>query len=520
MGQATPYTVQNACLNKSCYYGARLHTAQRTLELARRQGGGTGVLASVPFSASANTLYWLRLQVTPGATPGTPTLLQAKVWADGSAEPGWQVSASDPQPLASNLIGTGGSWDGAGVGQSIRYTCYAFASTGLASACGNGGATPTPTPTVTSTPTPTMTPTTSPTPTPTQTTTPTPTSTPTGMPSINRVWLTGGVGEPWGTAIDGQGNVWFAEPGCDFGPTCSASAPPGQIGELPAGSGSPRFWTLPNITGNQPIFVALDGSGNVWFTTPDNSMIGEFSPATQTFVGQWAVTPNSGPWDLSFNHGALWFTERLVSAIGKFDPSTHTYQDFQTPSANSNPYGIAGADPVNANLVWFTENNDAVGKIGVINTTTNAISEYSIQAQPLSGLTPHLLAIDAQGNPYWTEGWVRAVGKLNVSLASPTSCGASSGDCVGVTEYALGASSSACSGDHISGITLQGGGSTVWVTDALASQVGVLTPATGAATFYSLSSCGSHPHDGLNQDPQGTIWWDEEFDNALGDLTR
>ena len=41
--------------------------------------------------------------------------------------------------------------------------------------------------------------------------------------AINTFWVTQGVGEPWGTAIDGSGNIWFAEPGCDFAPTCSAT---------------------------------------------------------------------------------------------------------------------------------------------------------------------------------------------------------------------------------------------------------------------------------------------------------
>jgi hypothetical protein len=28
-----------------------------------------------------------------------------------------------------------------------------------------------------------------------------------------------------------------------------------------------------------------------------------------------------------------------------------------------------------------------------------------------------------------------------------------------------------------------------------------------------------HPHDGLNLDPPLRVWWDEEFNNALEELT-
>jgi streptogramin lyase len=87
------------------------------------------------------------------------------------------------------------------------------------------------------------------------------------QPTINTFYATGGAGEPWGTAIDTAGNVWFAEPGCDFAPTCSANAGPGQIGEIKASSYAVVFYPLPARSGNQPIFLAFDGAGNLWFTT-------------------------------------------------------------------------------------------------------------------------------------------------------------------------------------------------------------------------------------------------------------
>jgi hypothetical protein len=34
----------------------------------------------------------------------------------------------------------------------------------------------------------------------------------------------------------------------------------------------------------------------------------------------------------------------------------------------------------------------------------------------------------------------------------------------------------------------------------------------------SLSSCGAHPHDGLGLDGTGSVWLDEEFANAIGEL--
>ncbi|HEU5383634.1 MAG TPA: hypothetical protein VFV38_50180 [Ktedonobacteraceae bacterium] len=345
---------------------------------------------------------------------------------------------------------------------------------------------------------------------------PTPTSTP---GTITEYSLdNGGVGEPWGTAVDTRGNVWFAEPGCDFTPSCPSSTPPGELGEWVASTHQILFYTLPAIPGNQPIFVAIDKSGNIWFTTPDNSMIGEFNPASKSFVGQWAVTPGSGPWDLTFNKGQIWFTEHFVSSIGVLDPVTHTHTDYSTPSADTNPYGIAANDPVNGNLIWFTENNEDVARIAVLDIgNNNAISEYPVRAEVNVGITPHLLALDAHGHPWWSEGWVRAIGTLDPTVAIPGMCGAASGDCIGVHEYFLPAVPAVCSDSHVSGMVMQRTG-LIWTDDSLSAQIASFNPATQQFTMYNLATCDTHPHDGLNIDAAHHIWWDEEFTNALGEL--
>jgi streptogramin lyase len=38
-------------------------------------------------------------------------------------------------------------------------------------------------------------------------------------------------------------------------------------------------------------------------------------------------------------------------------------------------------------------------------------------------------------------------------------------------------------------------------------------------SLSTLSNCGAHPHDGLALDPAGRIWFDEEFANAIGELS-
>jgi len=329
-------------------------------------------------------------------------------------------------------------------------------------------------------------------------------------PIIRTFPIAGGVGNPWGTAIDAAGAIWFAEPGCDFAPTCPADAPPGQLGRLDPSSGAFTHYTLPDIPGNQPIFVAFDQLGNLWFTTPDNSMIGEFSPSTGTFAGQWPVTPGSGPWDLAVADGQIWFTEHYGAAVGRFDPATHAHQDFPTPSASSNPYGIAAS----GGLIWFTENNSSVDRVAVLDRAgDNAIAEYQI-VQPLNG-TPHLIAVGPDGHPWWTEGWSDTIATLDPSVAVPGSCGSASGACRGVQRFELPASSTCGGGAHASGIAVDGAANRVWLDDSLTNQVGWFTPSAGAFDMRPLGTCNAHPHDGLSLDGAGNAWVTEQFADAI-----
>src|SRR5207249_3815976 len=53
---------------------------------------------------------------------------------------------------------------------------------------------------------------------------------------------------------------------------------------------------------------------------------------------------------------------------------------------------------------------------------------------------------------------------------------------------------------------------------SLTAQVGSFNPSNSTFAMTSLSNCGAHPHDGLNLDGAGNVWFDEEFANAIGEL--
>jgi hypothetical protein len=160
-----------------------------------------------------------------------------------------------------------------------------------------------------------------------------------------------------------------------------------------------------------------------------------------------------------------------------------------------------------SNNIWFTENNSAVALIGEY-TAGGTFNEYKIRNNLPSGLTPHLISVDPNGNIWWTEGWVGMIGELNIAQAAP-------GTNNGVTEYAYPTSCTTCYGKHASGIGVDSYGQ-VWFDDSLQAIFGSF-PDTGTGSFatYAAPTQNSHPHDGLNVDGQNRIWFTEEFANKL-----
>jgi len=323
--------------------------------------------------------------------------------------------------------------------------------------------------------------------------------------SFNEYYTPGG--NPWGTTFDASGRIWVALPGCDFAPSCPSSTPPGKLALFDPGT---KSWvtvvSLPAGYG-QPIFVAVDKNGKVWFSMPVTNAIGMYDPIALT-VSQWAVpTPGAGPWGITTDSsGKIWFTEHYVNQIGSFDPISQTFHEIATSASNSNPYGITVDS---SNDIWFTENTDSVALIGEY-TNNGVLNEFKIRNTPTggTGLTPHLITIDPNGNIWWSEGWVSAIGMLNVAAAQP-------GTNNGVTEYFYSPSCSNC-GSHTSGISADKQG-LIWLDDSLQNTFGSFPVGGGSFSFYNG---GGHPHDGLNVDSQNRIWFDEEFANKLAEAVQ
>ena len=262
------------------------------------------------------------------------------------------------------------------------------------------------------------------------------------------------------------------------------------------------MYTLP-VGYAQPLFLAFDGQGRLWFTMPMDDSIGMYNPGNNTFQ-QWTVpTANAGPWDIAIDHnGKLWFTEFYSNKIGRFDPNTQTFMEVPTPASNSYPYGIVVDG---SNNVWFTENNSTVALIGEY-TSGGQLDEYKIRYSLPSNLTPHLITVDPNGNIWWSEGWVGMIAELKVARHHLER---TMRDRIRLSErmrYMYVA---------YSGTSVDSNG-LVWFNDVVRGDLWIFPDSgTGFSRPYSASSANSHPHDGLIVDGQNRIWLSEEFSNKL-----
>jgi hypothetical protein len=132
---------------------------------------------------------------------------------------------------------------------------------------------------------------------------------------------------PWGVALDtATQHLWIAEPGCDASPVCGSTPPQGAIGEYDSNLNKLNDFTPPTTSSYNPVFIALDKSGNLWFTDPTHGAIGELVPGGNTWAEYSIAKTFAGavPYDLVFDqNGKLWFTDFANGTIGEFDTKLH-----------------------------------------------------------------------------------------------------------------------------------------------------------------------------------------------------
>src|SRR6266699_69852 len=184
-------------------------------------------------------------------------------------------------------------------------------------------------------------------------------------------------------AIDHAGRIWFGEMGHNF----LASFDPH----------SQKFQQITPPLGRSGIMgIVVASDDTIWFAEQYANYIGHYFPTTNTYQTYSLPTltiPNpsntsktlsltSAPNDLAIDaSGNIWFTELNADSIGKLDAHTgriHIYPLSSTRSVQRlDPYGIT-VDP--QGMVWFTQaTNDQIGRL---DPSTGKITFFTLPGPP------------------------------------------------------------------------------------------------------------------------------------------
>lgn len=304
------------------------------------------------------------------------------------------------------------------------------------------------------------------------------------------------------------------------------------ISVVPQAVGDPELLVEYPVPGN-PEYVAVESPGVVWFTLPPQNLIGRLEVTTTVDYDVMTYTvPLSLLSDIEYAEDKVWFTGGESDAVGCLDPADGSVVLYATsiPGAQIAALDVVGGSPTR---IWFVDRaNAAIGDLVITDTLDYAATAYplpevkfgatpeirDVQAAsvdriwftapgssaignfrpsywpwsddaftPVSdpvGILPGLMAIDAQGYPWFTETTGQRIGKFFPQT-------------IALFDYYPIPSPS----PGLFGIAAVRG--MIWFTEGDAGKIGYLDPATRTVHEYGVS--GSQPL-GLDVDLDGHVW--------------
>ena len=250
-----------------------------------------------------------------------------------------------------------------------------------------------------------------------------------------------------------------------------------------------------------PHRVAVEAPGYIWFTMPDQNMIGQLvvtSTVEYDVVTYTIPTDASEPYDLDYADGAVWFTERTGNKIGRLNTTTGEIDEFSLLTPNSRPTGI-DVVPGSPTQVWFAEQyGNNLGQLVVTSTMDYSYAAYSLPAQ-YPNAEPQDVCVENTDSIWFTAPGVKCIGNLDPSHWNPSDAFTLISDPRLVQPWA---------------IEMDGSGYP-WFTDLAGNQIGIFFPETqGDFRLYNLPSGESGPYDLAIY--HGFIWFTERDEDRAG----
>jgi streptogramin lyase len=193
--------------------------------------------------------------------------------------------------------------------------------------------------------------------------------------------------------FDGQGWLWF-------------TAAQGQaIGRLDPSTGAIRLWPLPS----SPSTLTLTPTGRVWFAI--EGALGTLDPTSGQIILYALPNPQAQVYAMAMDtSGQLWFTEVLPGTLGRFDPRSSTLTELSVPTrSGEHPPASYALVIDHQQQIWFVD-------IGANTLVRYAPGKHALTFFQLAlpGSAPFGLTLDPAGKLWFTVGGssANAIGEM------------------------------------------------------------------------------------------------------------
>ena len=214
--------------------------------------------------------------------------------------------------------------------------------------------------------------------------------------------------EPWGIATDPKGDVWYG--GFNSGKLGKLEISKAREG---TSDGFVEYKSPTNIS--RPSYLLFDSSGTLWMMESGPAKLARFDVVSEKFTeiplprtGNASTNPIGMALD---SQGMIWYTQFRTSNIGMFNPKTNSVEQFTTGLITGASYGIVSDRQGN---VWTSQQR--VDRLIKVSTKDLTISEFRI---PTNSSFTENIAVDPAGNVWFVETAGNKIGMVEASAQVP-----------------------------------------------------------------------------------------------------